>query len=278
MLSYRHAFHAGNHADVLKHLVEVLILQYLVQKKDKPLRYIDTHAGPGIYALQRSFASKNREFDSGIARLWGRSDLPPPLEHYVNMVRSFNPSSELLHYPGSPAIAASILGAAHRLQLFELHPDDVSRLSDWVGRDRRIKVQQTDGFSALKAILPPREKRALVMIDPPYELKTDYGTAISALEVGCKKFATGVYALWYPLLDRDDVSAFVERLKIMSVKSLLVEFPVQSLTGEGMRGSGMFIVNPPWTLQQQLENCLPYLQAALAESGAPLWSMRSHGE
>ena len=252
MLSYRHAFHAGNHADVLKHLVEVLILQYLVQKKDKPLRYIDTHAGPGIYALQRSFASKNREFDSGIARLWGRSDLPPPLEHYVNIVRSFNVSSALLHYPGSPAIAASILGAAHRLQLFELHPNDVSRLSDWVGRDRRIKVQQTDGFSVLKAILPPPEKRALVMIDPPYEVKTDYGTAISALEVGCKKFATGVYALWYPLLDRDDVSAFVERLKMMSVKSLLVEFPVQSLTGEGMRGSGMFIVNPPWTLQQQL--------------------------
>ena len=170
MLSYRHAFHAGNHADVLKHLVEVLILQYLVQKKDKPLRYIDTHAGPGIYALQRSFASKNREFDSGIARLWGRSDLPPPLEHYVNMVRSFNPSSELLHYPGSPAIAASILGAAHRLQLFELHPDDVSRLDDWVGRDRRIKVQQADGFSALKAILPPPERRALVLIDPPYEV------------------------------------------------------------------------------------------------------------
>ena len=278
MLSYRHAFHAGNHADVLKHLVEVLILQYLVQKKDKPLRYIDTHAGPGICALQRSFASKNREFDSGIARLWGRSDLPPPLEHYVNMVRSFNPSSELLHYPGSPAIAASILGAAHRLQLFELHPDDVSRLDDWVGRDRRIKVQQADGFSALKAILPPPERRALVLIDPPYEVKTDYDTAISALEVGCKKFATGVYALWYPLLDRDDVSAFVERLKMMPVKSLLVEFPVQSLTGEGMRGSGMFIVNPPWILQQQLENCLPYLQAALAESGAPLWSMRSHGE
>ncbi|MEJ6540632.1 MAG: 23S rRNA (adenine(2030)-N(6))-methyltransferase RlmJ, partial [Halioglobus sp.] len=101
MLSYRHAFHAGNHADVLKHLVEVLILQYLVQKRDKPLRYIDTHAGPGVVALRTSFASKNREFDSGIARLWGRSDLPPPLEHYVNMVRSFNPSSELLHYPGS---------------------------------------------------------------------------------------------------------------------------------------------------------------------------------
>ena len=278
MLSYRHAFHAGNHADVLKHLAEVLILQYLVQKEGKPLRYIDTHSGPGTYALQASFSSKNREFNSGIARLWDRSDLPSPLQHYVNIVRSFNVSSELLRYPGSPAIAATILGAAHRLQLFELHPADASILGEWVGRDRRIKVAQADGFLALKAILPPPEKRALVMIDPPYEVKTDYDSAILALQTGCKKFATGVYALWYPLLDRDDVLDFVERLKVMPVKSLLVEFPVQSLTGAGMRGSGLFIVNPPWTLQQQLEDCLPYLHAALAESGAPLWSTRSHGE
>ena len=278
MLSYRHAFHAGNHADVLKHLVEVLILQYLVQKEGKPLRYIDTHAGPGSYALKGSFASKNREFKSGIARLWRRDDLPPQLEHYVNIVRGFNASSELLHYPGSPAIAAMILGATHRLQVFELHPDEFSRLGTWAARDRRIKVQQADGFSALKAILPPLEKRALVMIDPPYEVKSDYDAAIAALEVGGQKFATGVYALWYPLLDRDDVSAFVKRLEKMSVKSLLVEFPVQSMMGEGMRGSGMFIVNPPWTLQQQLENCLPYLHAALAEPGAAVWSLRSQGE
>ena len=116
------------------------------------------------------------------------------------------------------------------------------------------------------------------MIDPPYEVKSDYDAAIAALEVGGQKFATGVYALWYPLLDRDDVSAFVKRLEKMSVKSLLVEFPVQSMMGEGMRGSGMFIVNPPWTLQQQLENCLPYLHAALAEPGAAVWSLRSQGE
>ncbi len=278
MLSYRHAFHAGNHADVLKHLVEVLILQYLVQKEVKPLRYIDTHAGPGISRLQGSFSIKNREFASGIARLWGRSDLPTPLQHYVNVVRSVNASSELLFYPGSPAIAAAILGPAHRLQLFELHPTDASSLGKWAARDRRIKLQRADGFVALKAILPPPEKRALVMIDPPYEVKTDYDCAISALKMGCKKFATGVYALWYPLLDRKDVSAFSRRLKLLPVKSLMVEFPVQPLAGEGMRGSGLFIVNPPWTLQQQLEECLPYLHTALAESGAPLWTTRRCGD
>ncbi|MDG2047540.1 MAG: 23S rRNA (adenine(2030)-N(6))-methyltransferase RlmJ [Halioglobus sp.] len=278
MLSYRHAFHAGNHADVLKHLAEVLILQYLVQKEGKPLRYIDTHSGPGTYALRASFSSKNREFKSGIARLWDRGDLPSPVQHYVDVVRSFNASSELLFYPGSPAIASAILGAAHRLQFFELHPADASILGGWVGRDRRIKVAQADGFLALKAILPPPERRAFVMIDPPYEVKTDYDRAISALENSCKKFATGVYALWYPLLDRDDVSGFVKKLKAMPVKSLLVEFPVQSLTGDGMRGSGLFIVNPPWILHKQLEDCLPYLHTALAESGASPWSIRSHRE
>lgn len=278
MLSYRHAFHAGNHADVLKHLVEVLILEYLVKKEGKQLRYIDTHAGPGTYALQDSFASKNREFESGIARLWERTNLPPTLANYVDIIRGFNATGELLHYPGSPAIAARILGDAHRLQLFELHPDDFSKLSQWAGRDRRINLQQADGLSALKAILPPLERRALVMIDPSYEVKTDYDRVIAALEVGGKKFASGVYALWYPLLDRNDVSALVKRLELMSVKSLVVELPVQSLAGEGMRGSGMFIINPPWMLQQQLETCLPYLYEALADHNAPLWSLYTHSE
>lgn len=278
MLSYRHAFHAGNHADVLKHLVEMLILEYLINKEGKSLRYIDTHAGPGMYALSEHFASKNREFDSGIARIWGRTDLPRPLQRYVDMVRSFNVAGELLHYPGSPAIAARILGAADRLQLFELHPDEASTLSQWIGRDRRVKLQQADGFSALKAILPPPERRAFVMIDPPYEVKTDYARAIAALQLGHKKFATGVYALWYPLLDRDDVAAFLKNLELLSIKSLAVEFPVQSMKGQGMRGSGMFIVNPPWMLQQELEACLPYLHAALANDSAPLWSLRIRAE
>lgn len=276
MLSYRHAFHAGNHADVLKHLVEVLILQYLVKKEGKPLCYIDTHAGAGSYALRGAFASKNREFDSGIARLWERNDLPAPLDSYVKLVRSFNPAGELLQYPGSPAIAAKILHTEHRLQLFELHTDDAVRLARWAGRDRRIKVQPDDGFTALKAILPPPERRALVMIDPPYEIKTDYATAIAALQLASKKFATGVYALWYPLLDREEVVILVKKLEAMPVKFLLVELPVQSV-GDGMYGSGMFIINPPWLLQQQLESCLPYLQEVLATVGAQPWQLRSSG-
>jgi len=271
MLSYRHAFHAGNHADVLKHLVQVLILQYLVKKEGKALRYIDTHAGAGSYDLRAAYASKNREFESGIARLWQHADLPPPLESYVSLMRSFNPAGRLVQYPGSPAIAAKILHAGHRLQLFELHPDDAKRLARWAEHDRRIKVEEGDGFVALKAILPPVEKRALVMIDPPYEVKTDYSTVVSALQLAVKKFATAVYALWYPLLQRESVGALVKKLETMPVNSLLVELPVQAAAGEGMYGSGMFVINPPWVLQQQLENCLPYLHNVLASSEAQPW-------
>ncbi len=192
---------------------------------------------------------------------------------YVALVRSVNPAGQLVQYPGSPAIAAKILHASHRLHLFELHPDDARRLARWAGRDRRIKVEQGDGFAALKAILPPIEKRALVMIDPPYEVKSDYTTVVSALQLATRKFATGIYALWYPLLERESVGVLVKKLEAMPVKSLLVELPVQAAAAEGMYGSGMFIINPPWTLQQQLESCLPYLQTVLASSDARPWRM-----
>lgn len=275
MLSYRHGFHAGNHADVLKHLVQVLVLEYLVQKTEKPLCYIDTHAGAGRYALQSAFASKNREFDSGIARLWQRADLPPALNNYVTVVRDFNAGRELLHYPGSPAIAAKILRGEQRLQLCELHPAEARSLARWAAPDRRIRVRQEDGFTALNALLPPVEKRALVMIDPPYEIRTDYTAVVSTLRLALQKFATGVYALWYPLLRRAEVSALVGRLEGLPVKSLLVELPVQAATGEGMYGSGMFVINPPWVLRQQLEGCLPYLQRVLASSDAQPWRMHN---
>jgi 23S rRNA (adenine2030-N6)-methyltransferase len=265
MLSYRHAFHAGNHADVLKHLVQVLVLQYLVQKEGKPLCYIDTHAGAGSYNLRSANACKNREFDSGIGRLWQRADLPLALDSYVTLVRSFNPANRLLQYPGSPAIAAKILHPSQRLQLFELHPDDVNRLSRLAERDRRIRVQNSDGFVALKALLPPIEKRALVMIDPPYEVKTDYTTVLSTLLMATRKFATGVYTLWYPLLERESVHELVKKLEAFPVKSLLVELPVQAAMEKGMYGSGMFI----------MEDCLPYLQSVLANADAQPWRVCS---
>jgi len=276
MLSYRHAFHAGNHADVLKHLVQVLALRHLVQKQGKPLRYIDTHAGAGTYDLRKAFASKNREYESGIARLWEQGDLPAPLADYLGVVRMFNPGGELRHYPGSPAIAAAILHRAHRLQVYELHPDDAGRLEAWAARDRRVRVYREDGFAALRAILPPPEKRALVMIDPPYEVKSDYAVAVATLRGALKKFATGVYVLWFPLLAREEARVLVKKLEAMPVKSLLVELPVQA-AGQGMQGSGLFVVNPPWTLEQQLRDCLPYLRELLASPYAPPWRLQASG-
>jgi 23S rRNA (adenine2030-N6)-methyltransferase len=278
MLSYRHAFHAGNHADVLKHLVEVLVLQYLVRKDAKPLRYIDTHAGEGTYDLRRSFATRNREFDTGITKLWQRNDLPPAVQAYVDVVRDHNDANGLRYYPGSPAIAAHILRPEHRLQLFELHPEDATRLQQWAGRDRRVRVSEEDGFAALKAVLPPVEKRALVMMDPPYEVKADYATAITSLQLACKKFATGVYALWYPLLEREEVRQLVHKLEALPVKSLLVELSVRPAATGGMTGSGMFVINPPWLLQQQLESCLPWLQSVLAEPDAEPCRLLSRDE
>jgi 23S rRNA (adenine2030-N6)-methyltransferase len=276
MLSYRHAFHAGNHADVLKHLVQVLALQYLVSKQGKPLCYIDTHAGAGRYDLRSAFALKNREYATGIAQLWSRDDLPEPLAAYVNVIRASNTTGELRYYPGSPSIAASILHASHRLQLYEIHPDDATRLERWAVRDRRVRMQREDGFAALGAILPPPEKRALVMIDPPYEIKTDYAATVAALRLALKKFATGVYVLWYPLLTRPEVGTLVKKLEALPVKSLLVELPVAAV-GQGMHGSGIFVINPPWVLEEQLRHCLPYLHDALAGAGAAPWRIRGSG-
>lgn len=277
MLSYRHAFHAGNHADVLKHLVQVLVLRYLSQKAGKPLCYIDTHAGAGRYDLRHAYATTTREFEAGIGRLWTQQALPPPLQAYLDIVRGCNPPGELRYYPGSPAIAAALLRSDHRLHLCELHPDDAARLERWSARDARVRMRREDGFAALKALLPPIEKRALVMLDPPYEIKSDYTTAIATLQLALKKFATGVYALWYPLLAREEVSTLVKKLEALPVKSLLVELPVQPL-GQGMYGSGMYVVNPPWTLEADLQDCLPLLHSVLAVPGANTWRIVNRSE
>ena len=278
MLSYRHAFHAGNHADVLKHLVQVLILEYLVRKEGKPLRYIDTHAGRGNYDLRSAAAKQNCEYETGIGRLWQRQDLPDALALYVDLVASVNAPGVLARYPGSPAIAARLLQASHRLQLFELHPDDAGRLQRWAAQDRRVQMQSADGLAALKAILPPPEKRALVMIDPSYEVKSDYVGVVTALKAATKKFATGVYALWYPLLARLEMTTMLKQLEALPVRSLLVELPVCAAADTGMVGSGVFVINPPWLLEQQLRDSLPYLQDALAGPDARPWRLQCNGD
>ena len=266
MLSYRHAFHAGNHADVLKHFVEVQLLRYLAQK-DKPFWYIDTHAGAGCYALDSGYAMQNAEYESGIAQLWERDDLPAPLADYVGLVKRINPDGQLKLYPGSPLVALELLRVQDRMRLFELHPADSEILQEnfaenIVVHGAQVLIQTTDGFGALKDLLPPPPRRALVLIDPPYEDKQDYQRVVSALREGLKRFAGGVYAVWYPQLQRAEAKQLPERLKQLPVKSWLnVALSVQapSEDGFGMHGSGMFILNPPWLLHGVLQEVMPYL-------------------
>jgi 23S rRNA (adenine2030-N6)-methyltransferase len=272
MLSYRHAFHAGNHADVLKHLIEVQLLRYLAQK-DKPFWYIDTHAGAGCYSLDSGYAIQNAEYESGIARLWARDDLPAPLAEYVMLVKHFNPDGQLKLYPGSPLVAMQLLREQDRMRLFELHPSDSEILQqNFAGHGTQVLMQAADGFGALKALLPPPPRRALALIDPPYEDKQDYQRVVEALREGLKRFANGIYAVWYPQLQRAEARQLPEQLKRLPVKSWLnVALTVQTPNedGFGMYGSGMFILNPPWLLRGVLQEVMPYLVKILGQdSGA----------
>jgi 23S rRNA (adenine2030-N6)-methyltransferase len=270
MLSYRHAFHAGNHADVLKHFVELELLRYLAQK-DKPYWYIDTHAGAGCYELDSEYAEKNAEYKGGIARLWDEDDLPESLAEYVRMVKHFNPDGVLKLYPGSPLVMLHAMRDQDRMRLFELHPTDHAILEEnFAEHSSHVLMLKADGFGALKALLPPPPRRGLVLIDPPYEEKQDYQRVVTALQEGLKRFSNGIYAVWYPQLQRSESEQLPERLKQLDVKSwlhvaLTVHTPDED--GFGMHGSGMFVINPPWTLHATLQEVMPVLAARLGQLG-----------
>ncbi len=276
MLSYRHAFHAGNHADVLKHVIELQLLQYL-NLKDKPYWMIDTHAGAGLYALDQGYAVKNAEYADGIARLWQRDDLPGPLADYVAAVRELNPDGALRVYPGSPWLAMQYMRQQDQLRLFELHPADSSLLRQNVpATNRRVRIDVADGFSGLKALLPPPSRRGLVLIDPPYEDKQDYQRVSVVLRDALQRFETGIYAVWYPLLQRRESQLFAESLKRLPVQnwlnvSLTVHRPAAD--GFGMHGSGMFIINPPWTLPALLRTVMPYLVDVTGQDAGALYKL-----
>ncbi len=280
MLSYRHAFHAGNHADVLKHFIEVQLLGYLAQK-DKPFWYIDTHAGAGCYALDSGYASQNAEFESGIARLWERDDLPVPLADYVALVKHFNPDGQLKLYPGSPLVALELLRGQDRMRLFELHPTDSEILQqNFAAHGSQVLIKTADGFDALKALLPPPPRRALVMIDPSYEVKQDYQRVAAALREGLKRFANGIYAVWYPQLQRAESRQLPDQLRRLPVKSWLhvaLSVHIPSGDGVGMHGSGMFILNPPWVLHEVLQQVMPYLVKVLGQDSGSAFTLEYQG-
>jgi 23S rRNA (adenine2030-N6)-methyltransferase len=267
MLSYRHVCHAGNHADVLKHAVLVQVLEYLKQK-DKPFLFIDTHAGAGLYQLASPWAQKNREFDGGIGRLLECGQLPAELETYVGLIKSLNRHRALQYYPGSPWLAAALLRPGDRARLFELHAGEFEALGSQFRKDRRIKAEQEDGFRALAGLLPPVQRRALVLIDPPYKMKQDYTAVVGALQAAWRRFPTGLYLLWYPVVQRTSIDRLVRDIKASGLRDvLLAELAVAPADRGGMQASGLIIVNPPWTLARQLQGLLAFLATTLGLQG-----------
>jgi 23S rRNA (adenine2030-N6)-methyltransferase len=278
MLSYRHGFHAGNHADVLKHTVLVQLLRYLTQK-DKPLWFVDTHAGAAVYALDEGYATKNAEYETGIARLWARADLPPALADYVGEVRALNPDGRLRRYPGSPQLASQLLRKQDRLRMFELHSTESQLLQQYFRGDApRAIVQAGDGYAGLQSVLPPPSRRALVLIDPSYEDKSDYRRVLASVRDAQKRFRAGVYAIWYPQVQRRESRQFPEQLReLQKLDWLHVTLTVKKpeASGYGLNGSGMFVLNPPWLLPKALDAIMPYLARALAQDAAASFSLES---
>lgn len=275
MLSYRHSFHAGNHADVLKHIVLMLILENL-KLKDKGFYYLDTHAGVGRYQLSSDEAEKTGEYKEGIGRLWKRTDLPEEISHYVDLIKHLNFDAKALrYYAGSPLIAAQLLRPQDRALLTELHPRDFPLLRNNFKEFKNVSVKCDNGFQQLKATLPPKERRGLVLIDPPYELKEDYDLVVKAAEEGYKRFATGTYAIWYPVVLRQQTKRIFKGLQASGIRKILkIELAVRPDSDQrGMTASGMAVINPPWTLENQMKAILPYLVKTLVPEGTGSWTV-----
>jgi 23S rRNA (adenine2030-N6)-methyltransferase len=270
-MNYRHAFHAGNFADVIKHAILSRIVAHL-RNKESAFRVIDTHAGAGLYDLTGPEAVRNPEWREGIGRLLDADPNPAAqelLRDYLDAVRSANPDGKIIRYPGSPALVRSWLRRADRLVACELEPSAAAALSRNFHGDRRVKIIAIDGWTALSAYIPPRERRGLVLIDPPYELTDEFSRLAAALEAALYKWPTGIFFAWYPIKDVRANAAFERDLKARGMTNMLraeVTLSPQP-DGEKLRGGGHLIVNPPWTLEQDLKILLPALAKILAPGG-----------
>jgi 23S rRNA (adenine2030-N6)-methyltransferase len=276
MLAYRHQFHAGNFADVFKHALLTRLL-LLLTRKDKPLCYLDTHAGVGLYDLSHPWARKLAEYQDGIALLWQHKDIPQSLAPYLDAVRAENPDGKLRFYPGSPRIARRFLRPDDRMLLSELNKDDCAALEDLFRGERRTIVHHTDGYQALKACLPPKERRGLVLVDSSFDRSGEFARLIAGLVDGYQRFATGVYALWYPLMERAAMHAFERGILKTGIRKILqLEL---SLLPEGwtvsLRGCGLLVVNPPFGFDAEAKSILDWLRPLLSEADESLPRTRS---
>ena len=272
-MNYRHAYHAGNHADVLKHIVLSRLIQHL-KKKDKPFRVVDAHAGIGLYRLDSEEALKTQEWQSGIGRLYSQAGGRLPLDSRVEallapfrqVVEAVNREGGLTHYPGSPEFARRLMRADDALALNELHPEDFATLAQVFRQDNRVALTKQDVAVAMKSLLPPPERRGLVLIDPPYEVTDEVERLAAYLQEGLRRFATGIYAIWYPITGDGLNEKLSKVLRAMGVEILQAELRVRREREDGgLTGSGLFILNPPWKLDAELSEILPPLAERLAQ-------------
>ena len=275
MLGYRHLFHAGNHADVLKHTVLASVLKALL-RKEKPFVYIDTHAGAGGYALHDPRARRTGEAEEGIGLWWHKARNAQALAPLMDVVAALNPDGELRHYPGSPLVAKHYLRPEDRLVLMELHPSDFPELAARFAGMQGVRIEHADALQRLKAYLPPQERRGVVLIDPSYELKSDYANIVKLVTDAHRRWATGIYLVWYPILSRLDAQRFVERLASTHIpRQLCVEYLPHGddRGGRNLLGSGLVIVNPPFRLEDDLRAVLSVLTEGDPSLGKLRWSV-----
>lgn len=270
-MNYRHAFHAGNFADVVKHVILTRILCYMM-RKEAPFRVIDTHAGVGLYDLSGEAAERTGEWQDGIGRLMA-SPLPGPLgallAPYLDAVTARNPQGRLRYYPGSPFITRHMLRPQDRLMALELHPQDFESLAENFSGDIQTRVTRLDGWSALGTHLPPKEKRGLVLVDPPFEQKGEFDRMVQSLVKAHKRWPGGTYAYWYPIKDPAEINSFVAALKATGLgKILRLELTIRPPSHPPrLHGTGMIVVNPPYVLEAEMALVLPALAGLLSDHG-----------
>jgi 23S rRNA (adenine2030-N6)-methyltransferase len=268
MLAYRHLFHAGGFTDVFKH---ALLAQLVVALKGKvkPFFYLDTHAGTGRYDLRHPWAQKNREYQGGIARIWMRADAPPALAPYLEAVRAENPDGRLRRYPGSPLIARGLIRVHDRMALTELNQADCAALAEAFSGDRRVQVRLMDGYEALKAFLPPRERRGIVFVDSSFDRAREFDRLRRGFTDAHRRFATGIHALWYPLMEPPAMQAFERSILATRIRRILqLELSVRNAGGDGhLRGCGMLVANAPFRFEAAARSTLQWLWPALSHNG-----------
>lgn len=273
-MNYSHIFHAGNFADVFKHTILITLIKSMLTKTNG-FCYFDTHAGSGYYDFFSEAAQKNKEFEQGIGKIFQKKNLPDIVKLYVNCIQRINNRlsqstiSSLRYYPGSPTLMRYFLRSQDRMILSELHPKEFQTLKSQFVNDEHVSVHLLDGYKGLKAFLPPKERRGLILIDPPYERPSEFATIVSTLPSAFKRFSTGIYAIWYPIKDRRTIDQFHAALKEIAQKPILVsEITLYPESGPLLlNGCGMVIINPPWQLDKQIDQFLPWLWKNLSHHG-----------